>query len=111
MSNLALSAAPFSLDSDNNMENLSGGTKSSTGTRLARNHIERVQKRTIKNRQPVDSKVDDRGTISVNYGFTMSKCTHYIPKNAFLDFHIPVHFPLWPVAIYHSMPFGTIILF
>lgn len=59
MSNLVLSAAPFSSDSDNNMTTLSGKIKNTNGSRVARNHIEHVQKRTIKNRQPVESKVDN----------------------------------------------------
>ena len=35
--------------------------------------------------------VDKRGTIALNFGFTMQKCTDFTPTNALLDFNIPTH--------------------
>ena len=39
----------------------------------------------------IENSVDKRGTFSVHYGFTMSKCTDIIPKNALYDYNIPTH--------------------
>ena len=39
----------------------------------------------------IENNVDKRGTISVHYGFTMSKCTDIITKNALYDYNIPTH--------------------
>ena len=34
---------------------------------------------------------DKRGTIHLDFGFTMNKCTEFVPINALNDFHIPTH--------------------
>ena len=39
----------------------------------------------------VECNTDSRGTIAVNYGFTMNKCTKLFPTNALLDYHVPTH--------------------
>ena len=39
----------------------------------------------------VECNTESRGTIAVNYGFTMNKCTKLFPTNALLDYHVPTH--------------------
>ena len=42
-------------------------------------------------RKAFTNSVDKRGTIALNFGFTMQKCTDFTPTNALLDFNIPTH--------------------
>ena len=37
-----------------------------------------------------------RGTVCVNYGFTMNKCTELQPINALWDYNIPIHYSSVP---------------